>query len=96
MENTAMEPNEYLHALRHAMQPPYLGSSFGQSGEADDPLIDDDEIERLQRHGSNDRSESDVRIEHARKLIEEGESRQYVAEMLNVGRVTLYRALCSS
>lgn len=31
------------------------------------------------------------RIEHVRKLIEEGESRQYVAEMLGVGRVTLYR-----
>ncbi len=64
MENTAMEPNEYLHALRYAMQPPYLG----QSGDANDPLIDDNEIERLQRHGSNDRSESDVRIEHARKI----------------------------
>ena len=33
------------------------------------------------------------RIEHVRKLIEEGESRQYVAEMLGVGGVTLYRAL---
>ena len=33
------------------------------------------------------------RIEHARKLIEGGESRQYVADMLNVGRVTLYRAM---
>jgi DNA invertase Pin-like site-specific DNA recombinase len=33
------------------------------------------------------------RIEHARKLIEDGESRQYVAEMLGVGRLTLYRAL---
>ena len=32
------------------------------------------------------------RIDHARKLIAEGESRQYVAEMLGVGRVTLYRA----
>lgn len=32
-------------------------------------------------------------IEHARKLIEAGESRQYVANLLNVGRVTLYRAL---
>jgi hypothetical protein len=27
------------------------------------------------------------------KLIEEGESREYVADLLNVGRVTLYRAL---
>jgi DNA invertase Pin-like site-specific DNA recombinase len=33
------------------------------------------------------------RVEHARKVIEDGESRQYVANMLNVGRVTLYRAL---
>jgi DNA invertase Pin-like site-specific DNA recombinase len=32
-------------------------------------------------------------IDHARKLIEQGESRQYVANLLNVGRVTLYRAL---
>lgn len=32
-------------------------------------------------------------IEHARKLIDKGESRQYVADLLNVGRVTLYRAL---
>jgi hypothetical protein len=30
-------------------------------------------------------------IDHARKLIEDGESRQYVADLLNVGRVTLYR-----
>ena len=32
-------------------------------------------------------------INHARKLIDDGESRQYVAGLLNVGRVTLYRAL---
>jgi DNA invertase Pin-like site-specific DNA recombinase len=32
-------------------------------------------------------------IEHARKLIEKGEARQYVASLLNVGRSTLYRAL---
>jgi DNA invertase Pin-like site-specific DNA recombinase len=32
---------------------------------------------------------------HARKLIEGGESRQYVAGLLHVGRVTLYRALNS-
>jgi len=32
-------------------------------------------------------------IAHARKLIEDGESRRYVAGLLNVGRVTLYRAL---
>lgn len=36
---------------------------------------------------------STEQIEHARKLIEKGESRQYVADLLNVGRVTLYRAL---
>jgi len=32
-------------------------------------------------------------IEHARKLIDKGEARQYVAGLLNVGRSTLYRAL---
>jgi DNA invertase Pin-like site-specific DNA recombinase len=31
-------------------------------------------------------------IEHARKLIDKGEARQYVADLLNVGRSTLYRA----
>lgn len=34
-------------------------------------------------------------IGHARKLIEEGEPRRYVADLLNVGRVTLYRAYAS-
>jgi len=35
-----------------------------------------------------------VQIDHARKLIGDGESRQYVADdLLKVGRVTLYRAL---
>jgi len=32
-------------------------------------------------------------IDHARKLIDKGEARQYVAGLLNVGRATLYRAL---
>jgi DNA invertase Pin-like site-specific DNA recombinase len=32
-------------------------------------------------------------IAHARKLIDKGEARQYVADLLNVGRSTLYRAL---
>jgi DNA invertase Pin-like site-specific DNA recombinase len=32
-------------------------------------------------------------IDHARKLIEKGDDRQYVADILNVGRSTLYRAL---
>ena len=32
-------------------------------------------------------------IDHARKLIDKGEARQYVADLLNVGRSTLYRAL---
>jgi len=36
---------------------------------------------------------STAQIEHARKLIDQGESRQYVADLLKVGRVTLYRAL---
>jgi hypothetical protein len=30
---------------------------------------------------------------HAQKLIDEGESPQYVADLLNVGRSTLYRVL---
>ena len=34
-------------------------------------------------------------IEHARKLIDKGEARQYLANLLNVGRSTLYRALVS-
>jgi DNA invertase Pin-like site-specific DNA recombinase len=32
-------------------------------------------------------------IDNARKLIETGEARQYVADLLNVGRSTLCRAL---
>jgi len=32
-------------------------------------------------------------IDHAGKLIDNGEARQYVADLLNVGRSTLYRAL---
>jgi DNA invertase Pin-like site-specific DNA recombinase len=32
-------------------------------------------------------------IDHARKLIDKGEARQYVADLLNVGRSTLYRVL---
>ena len=32
-------------------------------------------------------------IEHARKLIDKGEDRQKVADLFNVGRKTLYRAL---
>ncbi len=32
-------------------------------------------------------------IDHARKLIDKGAARQYVADLLNVGRSTLYRAL---
>jgi len=32
-------------------------------------------------------------IDHARKLIDEGASRQYVADLLTVGHSTLYRAL---
>jgi DNA invertase Pin-like site-specific DNA recombinase len=34
-------------------------------------------------------------IDHARKLIDKGEARQYVADLFNVGRSTLYRALKS-
>jgi DNA invertase Pin-like site-specific DNA recombinase len=32
-------------------------------------------------------------INHVRKLIDKGEGRQYVTDLLNVGRSTLYRAL---
>lgn len=32
-------------------------------------------------------------ISHARDLVENGEARQHVADLLNVGRTTLYRAL---
>ena len=32
-------------------------------------------------------------INHARKLIDKGEARQYVADIPSVGRSTLYRAL---
>lgn len=32
-------------------------------------------------------------IDHARRVIDKGEARQYVADLLNVGRSTLYRAL---
>ena len=32
-------------------------------------------------------------IDHARRLIDKGEARQYVAALLNIGRSTLYRAL---
>jgi DNA invertase Pin-like site-specific DNA recombinase len=34
-------------------------------------------------------------LDHARKLIDKGEGRQYVADLLSVGRSTLYRALSS-
>jgi DNA invertase Pin-like site-specific DNA recombinase len=36
---------------------------------------------------------TDAQINHARTLIEKGEARQYVANLLNVGRSTIYRAL---
>ena len=36
----------------------------------------------------NSRSEQ---IDHARGLIDKGEARQYVADLLNVGRSSLYR-----
>ena len=36
---------------------------------------------------------SRAQLDHARELIEQGESRQYVADLLNVGRVTLWRNL---
>jgi hypothetical protein len=32
-------------------------------------------------------------IDHTRKLIDKGEARQYVADLLNMGQSTLYRAL---
>jgi len=36
---------------------------------------------------------TDAQINHARKLIDKGEARHYVADLLNVDRSTLYRAL---
>lgn len=33
--------------------------------------------------------------EHARKVIDKGEARHYVADLLNVGRWALYRALAA-
>ena len=36
------------------------------------------------------------KIDHARKLIDKGEARQYVADLLSVGRSTLYRALAGT
>jgi DNA invertase Pin-like site-specific DNA recombinase len=36
------------------------------------------------------------RINHARKLIDKGGPRQYVADLLSVGRSTLYRPLMDS
>lgn len=53
-------------------------------------------VKAAQRRGvkfGRKRKLSAAQIEHARKLIEAGEPRQYVADLLNVGRVTLYRAL---
>lgn len=35
-------------------------------------------------------------IDLARRLIDEGEARPYVADLLNVGRSTLYRALATA
>jgi len=35
-------------------------------------------------------------IAHARRLIDKGDARQYVADLLNAGRSMLYRALTSS
>jgi DNA invertase Pin-like site-specific DNA recombinase len=36
---------------------------------------------------------SAAQLDHARELIAKGETRQYVADLLNVSRATLYRAL---
>ena len=56
-------------------------------------------VKASQRRGvkfGRKRKLSREQIEHARKLIDQGESRQYVSDLLNVGRVTLYRALIAS
>ena len=53
-------------------------------------------VEAARRRGvkfGRKRKLSAGQIAHARELIAKGESRRYVAELLNVGRVTLYRAL---
>jgi DNA invertase Pin-like site-specific DNA recombinase len=53
-------------------------------------------VKAAQRRGvkfGRKRKLSAAQIAHARELIEKGEPRRYVASLLNVGRVTLYRAL---
>ena len=55
-------------------------------------------VKAAQRRGvkfGRKRKLTSQQINHARQLIENGESRQYVADLLNVGRSTLYRALNS-
>jgi len=53
-------------------------------------------VKAAQRRGvkfGRKRKLSAAQIAHARELLEKGESRQYVADLFRVGRVTLYRAL---
>ena len=56
-------------------------------------------VQAAQRRGvkfGRKRKLSAAQLRHARELIARGEPRRYVAELLNVGRVTLYRALLSA
>ena len=53
-------------------------------------------VKAAQRRGvkfGRKRTLTPEQIGHARQLIERGESRQYVADLMNAGRSTLYRAL---
>lgn len=53
-------------------------------------------VKAAQRRGvkfGRKRKLSAEQIAHARELIGKGEPHRYVASLLNVGRVTLYRAL---
>jgi DNA invertase Pin-like site-specific DNA recombinase len=53
-------------------------------------------VKAAQRRGvkfGRKRTLTPEQIGHARQMIEKGEPRQYVADLLNVGRSTLYRAL---
>jgi DNA invertase Pin-like site-specific DNA recombinase len=53
-------------------------------------------VKAAQRRGvkfGRKRTLTPEQIVHAREMIEKGEPRHYVADLLNVGRSTLYRAL---
>jgi DNA invertase Pin-like site-specific DNA recombinase len=54
------------------------------------------EVKAAQRRGVKFRRKVKLtpdQIDHARKSIDKGDARQHMADLLNVGRSTLYRAL---